>query len=581
MSEIFKGLWGKLYAWGLPSALALGATWLFLLPRLSGSLSLVGVSGEQALLFLALTGTLAVSLSSLSTQLYGLLEGYLWPRWLQEWGIKRHRARKKALQAEVERDGSRRGIALQELARYPLDDHQIAPTRFGNAIRAFETYGKTRFNLDSQTLWHELVSVAPDYIQSEINSAHVSVDFFVASLYLSVFYGFAGLVLGTIEHFYFNIMLSIPAFSLAILFHWLAIRAVENWSYSIQALVNTGRTKLADSMGFKLPETLEEEKAMWGLLVGYTFYGSRHYGEALNSLREGIEKRDTFSGSTQNGGGEAERGGFVFVSVKDEHKAIFSDAVSGFGEYARLKGYRVTLAIDNSAQGKVGFKFIIMDREVTDSTEKVRRDVNEYITKLKDSDDLGDMPIVTDPIEHEKLVSALKMRFSFIRHEMELHAIASETYKNMLMSMKEFTKGGIGYAPSSQSVEVYLGGRKMRDVFKAEKSPGAAVGKQNKVEIEGSTINVGSSISERNSQVESLKELTELVRASSLAEEDKHNVIRNLENAREEIEDNDKPQPDLIAKWLGKVKTILQTASAGAELMGSAKAVLALFGIAF
>jgi hypothetical protein len=152
------------------------------------------------------------------------------------------------------------------------------------------------------------------------------------------------------------------------------------------------------------------------------------------------------------------------------------------------------------------------------------------------------------------------------------------------MNMKEFTKGGIGYAPPSQSVQFYVrseGDRTMRDVIKAENSPGAAVGKHNKVEIEGSTITVGSSLSERNSQVESLKELTELLRASALAEEDKHNAIRNLENAREEIEENDKPQPDLIAKWLGKVKTILQTTSAGAELMGKAKAVLALFGIAF
>jgi hypothetical protein len=118
MSEILKGLWGKLYAWGLPSALALGATWLFLLPQLtSGFLGLVvgRLEGGEALLFLALTGALAVSLSSLSTQLYRLLEGYLWPRWLQEWGLKRQRAQKKALQAAAVGGGWRHGIALEEL----------------------------------------------------------------------------------------------------------------------------------------------------------------------------------------------------------------------------------------------------------------------------------------------------------------------------------------------------------------------------------------------------------------------------------------------------------------------------------
>jgi hypothetical protein len=39
MSEILKSLWG-LYAWALPSAIALGATWFFLLPQLGDSLRL-------------------------------------------------------------------------------------------------------------------------------------------------------------------------------------------------------------------------------------------------------------------------------------------------------------------------------------------------------------------------------------------------------------------------------------------------------------------------------------------------------------------------------------------------------------
>jgi hypothetical protein len=72
MSEILKGLWGKLYAWALPSALAVGATWLFLLPQLGGRIDLPKDNEGQGLIFLALTGALAISLSSLSTHLYRL-----------------------------------------------------------------------------------------------------------------------------------------------------------------------------------------------------------------------------------------------------------------------------------------------------------------------------------------------------------------------------------------------------------------------------------------------------------------------------------------------------------------------------
>lgn len=290
MAEILKGLWGKLYAWAIPSGLVIGATWLFLLPQLGNYFNVSHApadDGEKGFLFVALTGVLAISLSALSTACYRLLEGYLWPSWLQEWGFTRQRALKKALQAAVSGTGWRRGLALEKLARYPLDDSQIVPTKFGNAIRAFETYGKTRFNLDSQTLWHELVAVAPKHIQSEIESARSSVDFFVASFYLSVSFGFACLVLGAIEHFKIGVLLlSVPAFLLAILCHWLAIRAIDAWSDPIHALVNLGRVKLADSLGLRLPKTLEEEKTMWGLVTAYCYYANPKYGQALDAYRK-------------------------------------------------------------------------------------------------------------------------------------------------------------------------------------------------------------------------------------------------------------------------------------------------------
>lgn len=291
MSEILKSLWGKLYAWALPSGLVLGATWLFLLPQLENCHNMTDAIAEdekKGFAFVALTAALAISLSALSTPFYRLLEGYLWPNWLQEWGLKQQRTQKKAFQSAASSGtGWRRGLALENLARYPLDDSQIVPTRFGNAIRAFETYGKTRFNLDSQTLWNELVAVAPKHIQSELNSTRSSVDFFVASFYLSIFFGFACWVLGAIEHFKISILLlSVPAFLLAILCHWLAIRAIDAWADPVHALVNLGRVKLADSLGLRLPKTLEEEKTMWGLVTMYSYYANPEYGRALDAYRK-------------------------------------------------------------------------------------------------------------------------------------------------------------------------------------------------------------------------------------------------------------------------------------------------------
>jgi hypothetical protein len=286
MSEILKSLWIKIYAWGLPSALALGATWLFLLPQLDFNSS--PMDDKKSLeLFLVLSVVLAWSLSSLSTVLYRILEGYLlWPPRLQKWREQRQRALKKALQADVE-EGWRGGIALEKLARYPLDDRQIAPTKFGNAIRSCERYGKTRFNMDLLTLWHELLAVAPKYIQDEIDSTRSSADFFVALLYLSGLFGLACLVLGFIENFKVSVLLlSVPAFLLTIISYWLALNAIDAWKYPMQALANLGRVKLADSLGLTLPETLEKEKAMWGLVTRYAYYARPEDGEKLNAYRK-------------------------------------------------------------------------------------------------------------------------------------------------------------------------------------------------------------------------------------------------------------------------------------------------------
>jgi hypothetical protein len=278
--------------------------------------------------------------------------------------------------------------------------------------------------------------------------------------------------------------------------------------------------------------------------------------------------------------------GFVFLNMRDEYKSLFADAINGFAEYARLKGYSVQLAADCSLPGKVGLKIVILDSGITVSTSTVRRDVDEYIAKLRNSDDLDDMPVVTDPLEHERLKSALKMRFSFVKHEADLQAAASEAYRNMLSSVQAFSNRGISHtsAAPAQSIQLFLqneGNRMARDTFSAENSPGAAVGNRNTASIEGSSIIIGSTIDERQVQTNSLKELAELIKSSSMADVDKHTAIRNIENAQEELSDSEKPDTSSIGKWLNRVKAILQTASVSAEIVAAAKPLLAMFGISF
>lgn len=289
MSDLLKGLWSKLYAWAIPSALALGAYWLLLYPKFCFPAWLdVADETTKAATFGALTVTTAFCLNALSTPLYRVLEGYLlWPEWLKRCGTDRQIQRKHKLQRDVSGTGLARNLAVEKLAYYPLDDRQIAPTRFGNALRAFESYGKSRFNLDSQTLWYEVSAVAPKYLQDQYDSARATVDFFVASVWLSAFLCIAALA-GAVRQAYDPglFVVAALAFAVMLLCRWMLVRVTRDWSLAVQAMVNLGRKKLAESLGLQIPVSLEEERHMWGHLTSFVFYGDQAHGSAVDHYRK-------------------------------------------------------------------------------------------------------------------------------------------------------------------------------------------------------------------------------------------------------------------------------------------------------
>jgi hypothetical protein len=196
MSDIFKGLtgggWAGFTAWILPSGLMLGLFWLLVYPQMRVQYAtfdnLAGT--EKGFVWLFAAVTLGVLLQALSTPMYRVLEGYLWwPSKCREYGISKQRKIKQALIEGLDGKGWKRGLQDERIARFPNDDEEIAPTRLGNAIRALETYGPTRFELDSQVLWSELCSVVPKYLQTELDRSRATVDFFVALIYLSALFG--------------------------------------------------------------------------------------------------------------------------------------------------------------------------------------------------------------------------------------------------------------------------------------------------------------------------------------------------------------------------------------------------------
>lgn len=292
MTEIAKGVLSGsstlLLGWVLPSSLGLTLFGLLVLPSLTNLSLLADVSkaspANQALILLTASVILGLTLASMATPLYRILEGYL--LWPSSWAAKRtttHLAARQQAADDVTNAQGHRGrldlrgsLALERFRRYPDDERQVAPTRLGNAIRRFEYYSYDRYQLSSQLLWSQLRGAVPETVAKEVDDARAGVDFFVCLLY--VFGGVASsafLALFSDERHVATLLLAaVLTAAAAVACYPAAVLATDAWASAVKAMVDLGRVPLAKQLGLKLPDTLAEEREMWqqvGWFLGYQF----------------------------------------------------------------------------------------------------------------------------------------------------------------------------------------------------------------------------------------------------------------------------------------------------------------------
>lgn len=284
MADILKGLIGGsgptfVLAWVFPSAIAVSVLYVLDRGRL-GIDTLLGSAGgllEHAIVLAAAAAAIGLVMNALATPMYRLLEGYTLPEAVRRRLIDSERRRRDAIKKRAETaSGVDLSLLQERLQRFPSIDEQTAPTRLGNALRAFETYAVARYWLDSQHFWNELVAVAPDNLRKELDLARSSVDFFVAATYLSVAVGgIAGVAALTAPGGPDLPQLLVGLVSIALSYVWYraAVSSTSYWDSTVRALVNLGRAPLAASLGLRLPETIEAERKMWALVVRFSYYG--------------------------------------------------------------------------------------------------------------------------------------------------------------------------------------------------------------------------------------------------------------------------------------------------------------------
>ncbi|WP_328760625.1 hypothetical protein [Streptomyces sp. NBC_00271] len=295
MGDIAKGVlgggWALVVGWVLPAALNLAVFFLAVAPSMRRTAAIErvwpGSASQTALLLLCAAVLFGIVLNALQTPLYRILEGYLlWPRSAYDRGCRRQRARKERIAGLITRPEGRtlvqRALLNEQMARYPADDDQIAPTRLGNAIRRFEEYGHNRFRLDTQVLWNELSAAAPEQARRQVETARTNVDFFVALLYgHGVVAVLAFLALGSAgAERPLLVVTAITLCALIPLWYRSAVYATDEWAAAVRAMVNLGRKPLADALGLVLPQQLSEERTMWQLI---TRMSRRPYRDAADT----------------------------------------------------------------------------------------------------------------------------------------------------------------------------------------------------------------------------------------------------------------------------------------------------------
>jgi hypothetical protein len=258
------------------------------------------------------TWAIAILLLMFNYQLYRILEGYSWPLADSKLLLNREKQRfikivDKISQLEYFRKyypGDFLASNAQLLQRYRRQILQqfggrnesyissVLPTRFGNAIRAFERYPNTAYGADGVTLWLHLNSVMSKDSQSLVADSRSQVDLLINMSMLSIFVGVSALArlmvrflaVATPEHAssiasalntyatafgymvtseYKYAVIAICAFIASRVTYLAATNKVYSWGNSVKMAYDCYLPALATQMGYVLPASSSEQRNFW------------------------------------------------------------------------------------------------------------------------------------------------------------------------------------------------------------------------------------------------------------------------------------------------------------------------------
>ena len=270
------------------AALALFSDFPFV-QELLKALSRKEIDGTLVFLLLAIW-SLSILMLITNHHQYQVLEGYRWParkfNFLKRWERSRFTAaydRYKKLNDDWDVVGSSYPEDLQskcdELKRslvknFPENPYFLLPTRFGNAIRAFEAYSQKVYGADAIPLWLHLSSVIPKEYAASLDDARAQVNFLVNICYFAGIISLTAfvrvLVVGALVVPPFSdwrvlgfILICVVAACICRMSYIFSLQRVHAWGELVKAAFDCFLPALAERLGYALPNSADEQRAFW------------------------------------------------------------------------------------------------------------------------------------------------------------------------------------------------------------------------------------------------------------------------------------------------------------------------------
>jgi hypothetical protein len=160
--------------------------------------------------------------------------------------------------------------------KFPSKESFVLPTRFGNAIGAFEDYPREIYGADPIPLWIHLNTVMPKEFQSPVEESRISVTFLMNLFLLSTIISFLSLckiviytcktMLGynfVVENWYLLGMCAFVSAVIAWMSYNLSVEKAYAWGTLVKAAFDCYLPALAEKLGYSLPLKGEDQKQFW------------------------------------------------------------------------------------------------------------------------------------------------------------------------------------------------------------------------------------------------------------------------------------------------------------------------------